>query len=142
MPEDSEHSNEMRTLGNKWVHRDVLSELCEQFFSKSSRLQVVIRFGGMKAEKYHTYKEFIELFYELYYRFAEVSNNPDYISELENALEKHSTLHSKNRDELIQKSKYFLELAKKMRHQLKEDGLYNPEIVMRYQNNPMEAYKG
>jgi len=136
-----DQQNEMRTVGNKWQHRDVLSELCEQFFSKSSRLQVVIRFGGMKAEKYHTYKDFIELFYELYYRFAEVSNDAKYISELENALEKYSTLHSKNRDELIQKSKYFLELAKKMRHQLKVDGLYNPEIVMRYQNDPSDAWK-
>jgi hypothetical protein len=78
MSEDGETSyGELRTVGNKWMHRDELSILCEQFFYKASELEVVMRYK--RRNLITTFEEFIKLFFDMYYRFAEVSNNAVYV---------------------------------------------------------------
>lgn len=134
--------NELKTVGNKFMHRDELSFLCELFFYQASQLEVDIRYNlQSKGVVMQSFQTFIKRFYDMYYRFAEVSNNPDYIAELEEALDKHSFLNSRDPNEVVPKCKYFLNLARRLRHQLKVDGLYNPEIVMKYNNNPSNAWE-
>ena len=135
-------SGELRTLGNKWMHRDELSMLCEMAFNKFSILYMAVYHNVKGINQVTAYNDAVEALHKLYMRFAEVSNNPDYILELEDALENHLRLQSSDANDFTRRAKYLIDIMKKMRHQLKEDGIYNPEIVMKYQSDDMQAWKG
>lgn len=73
------------------------------------------------------YRGFVDLFHKLYLSTALFMNNPDLIRQVETAFNTKWTYTTRNEYEL--KAWKFLNLFKAYEVQMKEDGLYNPEIT-------------
>lgn len=112
-------------VGKKDFYRVLISLSVFNVSRLCNDLEFCLQFGCQRPND--TYRAFVSEFNALYTIVGMVTNNLELAKEIEQELA--IPWAYKNRDEYENKSRIYINLFKKFLIQLKEDGIYNPEIT-------------
>jgi len=122
----SSNFNQMETsIGKKDFYRSILSLSIMNVARLCADLEMCIQFGCPRPNE--TYRSFVSEFNALWLTVGMFTNNLELAKRVEKELQRKWTYRT--RAEFENNSQIYTNIFKELLIQLKEDGLYNPEIV-------------